>query len=117
LKKVPRLKDCPYVFPASRTGQPMSNMAMLTLIARMGLKGAATTHGFRSAFRSWAGDRGYPRDVLEKALAHKEKDETVEAYLRTDFLERRRPIMVAWAEYVTKPPVKGAKVVPLREAV
>jgi hypothetical protein len=42
----------------------------------------ATTHGFRSTFRDWAGDMtNFPREVCEQALAHVIADETEAAYL------------------------------------
>ena len=59
-----------------------------------------TTHGFRSAFRDWAGDRtAFARDVVEAALAHAIENKTEAAYRRSDALEKRRKLMTAWAAY------------------
>jgi integrase len=60
----------------------------------------AVVHGFRSTFRDWGTERGYPEHLLEKCLAHTEHNAVVAAYRRTDLLEERRPIMTAWADYV-----------------
>ena len=71
-------------------------------------------HGFRSAFRDWAGEAtAFPREVAEAALAHVVGDATERAYRRGDALEKRRKLMAAWASYIetTKP---AANVVPLR---
>ena len=60
----------------------------------------ATVHGFRSTFRDWAGDcTEFPRDVAEMALAHAVTDATERAYRRATALEKRRDLMIAWAEY------------------
>jgi integrase len=60
----------------------------------------ATTHGFRSTFRDWAGDcTSFPREVAEMALAHVVKDDTEAAYRRGTALEKRRGLMDAWSKY------------------
>ncbi|MGU5727265.1 hypothetical protein ACV1C1_22315, partial [Aeromonas caviae] len=38
--------------------------------------------------------------IIEAALAHSDKDEVRSAYNRTDYLERRREMMVWWSEYI-----------------
>jgi integrase len=73
----------------------------------------ATTHGFRSTFRDWAGEQtSYPREVIEMAMAHAVGDETEEAYFRSDLFDKRRRLMDAWAKFCM--PAKQGKVVPLR---
>ncbi len=47
----------------------------------------ATVHGFRSSFRDWASEQGYPRDLAERALAHTIKNAAEAAYHRTDLLD------------------------------
>jgi hypothetical protein len=77
------------------------------------LRPGATVHGLRSSFRDWAGDRtGYPRDVIEMALAHVIKDKSEAACRRGDALEKRRKLMEAWAQYCSALAVSG-KVVAL----
>ena len=47
----------------------------------------------------WAGEtRPEGREVVEAALAHSIKDKAEAAYARSDLLEKRRPLMDAWAE-------------------
>lgn len=60
-----------------------------------------TVHGFRSSFRSWAGDcTDFPREIAEKALAHVVGG--VEgAYDRGAKLAKRRQLMEAWSEFCT----------------
>ena len=97
LNAMPRTSS--YVFPGSRSGKGLSNMAMLMLLR--GLRDdMSTVHGFRSSFRDWAAERtDVPREVVEACLAHAVGDGAELAYKRTDFLEKRRALMEAWAEF------------------
>src|SRR5262249_9443770 len=51
-----RGQDGVFVFPGLKPGKPLSDMAMLNLLGRMG-SGDITVHGFRSTFRDWAAER------------------------------------------------------------
>ena len=96
-----------FVFPGGKNGRPLSNMAFLMLLRRMGL-GDVTAHGFRSSFRDWAAERtNFPAEVAEMALAHTVSDKTVAAYNRSDLFERRRRLMAAWATFCTAPEQKA----------
>jgi integrase len=104
-----RISD--YVFPSQRKERPLSNMAFAKLLERTRAD-QYTPHGFRSAFRDWAGDAtSFPRDVAEQALAHRVGDATERAYRRADALEKRRKLMTAWADYCDT--VKGGNVISL----
>ena len=88
-----------FVFPGQRRGKPLSNKAMEMMMRRMKIENA-TVHGFRSSFRDWAGNEtGYPRDLIETALAHVIGNKAEQAYRRSDALEKRRNLMEAWASY------------------
>jgi integrase len=88
-----------FIFPGEKKGAPLSSMAFAMLMRRMKVD-QFTAHGFRSAFRDWAGDEtSFPRELAEAALAHRVGDETERAYRRSDALDRRRNLMVAWADY------------------
>ena len=87
------------VFAGQRPGKPLSNMAMVMLLRRMG-HGALTVHGFRSTFRDWAAEAtSFPREVAEAALAHVLADKVEAAYRRGDLFEKRRRLMKDWAEF------------------
>lgn len=89
-----------YVFPGQKPDRPLSNMAMEMQLRRMKFD-QFTVHGFRSAFRDWAGETtSFPREIAEAALAHVVGDQTERAYRRGDALERRRELMDAWARYL-----------------
>ncbi|KVZ27010.1 integrase [Burkholderia cepacia] len=88
-----------YLFPGFKEGRPLSNMAMLTLLGRMG-RDEITVHGFRSTFQDWAEEYGeYDSVMVDKALAHATPNQTRRAYQRGDMLERRREMMEHWARY------------------
>ncbi|CDX45287.1 Phage-related integrase [Mesorhizobium sp. SOD10] len=90
-----------YVFPGQRTNRPLSSAAMEMLMRRMKVD-AYTVHGFRSAFRDFAGDEtGFPREIAEAALSHRVGDATERAYRRADAVEKRRKLMSAWAAFCT----------------
>ena len=103
-----------YIFPGDQRIEPLSNMAMLRLLQhRMDLD--VTVHGFRSAFRDWAGDcTDHPRDVIEAALAHVVGGAVERAYRRRDALAKRRQLMADWATFCSTPP--QAKVIPFARA-
>ena len=93
----PRGQDTDLVFGSeTKTGKPISNMAMTALLRRMGYNDI-TVHGFRSTFRDWAGETtSFPREVIEAALAHGIKDKAEAAYARSDLFDKRRDLMQAW---------------------
>jgi integrase len=103
--------DDEMLFPGGRGA--LSNMAMLTLLRRMG-RGDLTVHGFRSTFRDWAAEcSSFPSEVVEMALAHAVGDKVEAAYRRGDLFEKRRSLMRAWADYCEHGGIT-AEVVPLR---
>lgn len=92
-----------FIFPGQKKNEPLSSSAMDALLERMD-EDRYTVHGFRSSFRDWAGDEtSFPRELAEAALAHKVGDETEQAYRRSDALEKRRKLLQAWADYLSKP--------------
>jgi integrase len=94
-----------YVFPGGKRGKPLSNMALLKLLQRMG-RDDLTAHGFRSTFRDWAAERtSYPGEVAEMALGHVVSDKVEAAYRRGDLFEQRRRLAEEWAKFcaIAKP--------------
>lgn len=80
----------------AKPGKPISDMSLTAVLRRME-RSDITVHGFRSTFRDWAGETtGFPREVIEAALAHGIKDKTEAAYARSDLFDKRRKLMEAW---------------------
>jgi integrase len=94
-----------FVFPGRKPGAPLSNMALLVTLRRMGRRDL-TTHGFRSTFSDWCAERtGFSSEVREMALAHAVGDKVEAAYRRGDLFNKRRQLMQAWAKFCTTPPL------------
>jgi integrase len=102
-----------FVFPGGRPGKPLSNMAFLMLLRRMG-RGDLTAHGFRATFKTWASDRtSFQNEVVEASLAHAIGSKVEQAYRRGDLFDKRRKLMDAWAAYCAAP--NAGKVVVFRQ--
>jgi integrase len=114
LERMRKLTNGEFIFFGQNAGQPLSNMALLTLLKRM-KRTDITPHGFRSTFRDWAAERGYQDPVAEAALAHSVTDAVIKAYKRTTFFELRKQLLDDWAVFATSDPAKaGDNVVAMR---
>ena len=101
LKQLPQVDG--WLFPSSRAGKHLSNMAMLNLLKRQLKRPDLTVHGFRSTFRDWcAEETSYPRELAEAALAHVLSDKTEAAYQRGDLLKKRAELMQSWADFASQ---------------
>jgi integrase len=115
LRELHKHRTSDFIFPSAKPTRPLSNMAMLKLLARMG-RADLTVHGFRSTFRDWAAERtNFPREVAEHALAHSLPDKVEAAYRRGDLFDKRRHLMEAWARYCSQVGAVG-DVVPISSA-
>ena len=104
-----------YVFPNPRSVQrPMSENAITPALRALGYDGdTMTAHGFRSTASTLLHEQGYPSDVIERQLAHKEANAVKDAYNRAQHLPERIKMMQAWADYLDALRI-GADVVPIR---
>lgn len=83
-----------------KADKPLSDMTLTKTLRMMGIEGA-TVHGFRSSFTDWCSERtNVPKEVADKALAHQIPDQVEAAYRRTDYFDKRRKLMVTWANYL-----------------
>jgi len=105
-----------YLFPGRNRDKPISNNTMLFALYRMGYKGKMTGHGFRAVASTIMNESGLFRpDVVERQLAHCERNEVRGAYNRAEYLPERRTLMQWWGDYLDG--VKaGANVVPFSRA-
>ena len=87
-----------YVFFGYQRDKALDDKSMRLVLHKMGVK--ATTHGFRSSFRDWAGDTtDYARETIEFCLAHLVGNTTEAPYRRRTSLEKRRALMAEWAAH------------------
>jgi integrase len=89
-----------FLFPGAGIDRPLSSMAMLEMLRGM-VGDGLTVHGFRSAFMDWGHEvTGYPKEMLDIALAHTVSDKVEAAYRRGDMFEKRRALMADWERYL-----------------
>lgn len=89
------------VFPSPfYPGKAMSENTLNSALARMGYKGEHSAHGFRALFSTVANEHGHDADVIERQLAHAERNEVRAAYHRSAYLEARRTLLQWWADYL-----------------
>jgi integrase len=82
------------VFPSPYyPGQMLSENTLNSALAAMGYKGKHSAHGFRALFSTVANECGYDPDVIERQLAHKERNEVRAAYHRAEYLPERAKLM------------------------
>lgn len=92
-----------YVFPSARTpARPMSNMAVLGALRRMGYTSDEMTgHGVRAMARTITHEvLGFAPEVIEEQLAHGKAGPLGGAYDRTTHMPERRRLMREWADYL-----------------
>src|SRR6185369_9031613 len=104
-----------FVFPGRNRDKPISNNTMLFALYRLGYKGKMTGHGFRAVASTSLNELGFRPDVIERQLAHSERDEVRGAYNRAEYLSERTTMMQKWSDYLDALR-KGANVLPFKAA-
>lgn len=90
-----------YVFPCShRNDKPMSACTIRTALFTLGYGDTMTAHGFRTTASTLLNEQGWSPDAIERQLCHMPKDQVRKAYNRAQYLEERRKMMQAWADYL-----------------
>lgn len=93
--------DGPYVFPHStKPNKIMSNNTMLYALYRMGYHNRTTAHGFRALASTILNEQGFRPDVIERQLAHAERNKVRASYNHAQYLPERREMMQHWADYL-----------------
>ena len=85
----------------------MSKNTVLFALYRMGYHSRMTGHGFRALASTALNEMGYRPDVIERQLAHTEKNAVRAAYHRSQYLEERRTMMQPWAEFLDAQRARG----------
>lgn len=101
----------------SNPKRPLSGNALLMSLRRMGYQaGEVTVHGFRSTFSTWANETGYDFDVIEKTLAHVDRNAVRAAYNSATYVEKRRQLLQDWADLIDAKR-EGANIIPIHRKV
>ena len=100
-----------YVFPSIRSNsRPMSENTVNAALRRMGYaKDEMTGHGFRSMASTLLHEHGWPQQVIERQLAHAERNKVAAAYNFAEHLPKRKEMMQWWADYLDEL-AAGAKI-------
>ena len=89
------------LFPAMTDhAKPMSENTLSYAMGRMGYQGVATPHGFRALASTTLNEEGFDPDVIERQLAHAERNKVRAAYHRAEYLDERRKMMQWWADFL-----------------
>jgi integrase len=102
-----------YVFPGRNRDKPISNNTMLYALYRLGYKDKMTGHGFRAVASTILNEAGFKPDVIERQLAHCERNQVRGAYNRAEYLSERKRMMQHWANYLDSVEA-GAKIIPMQ---
>lgn len=90
-----------YIFPGQRNpNSHMSSQSANMVIKRMGYKGKFVSHGFRKVASTYLNEKGFNRDLIEKALSHQDQNKLRAIYNRAEYIEPRREIMQAWSDFI-----------------
>ena len=90
-----------HIFPNDRRPITfMSENAMLYALYRMGYHSRTTGHGFRSTASTILNENGFVPDIIERQLAHTERNKVRAAYNHAQYLPERHKMMQWWADYL-----------------
>jgi integrase len=89
-----------FVFYSSQSRKYISNNTMLYALYRMGYKSRMTGHGFRGLAATALREMGYSRDLVDRQLAHAERNQVTAAYVHAEYLPERRQMMQRWSDFV-----------------
>lgn len=97
-----------FLFPNYRS--PKECMTATTLnraLERMGFNGkdsiGFSAHGFRATASTLLNEMGYRPDVIERQLAHAERDKVRASYNHAEYMQERTAMMQEWAEFLGDP--------------
>ena len=76
----------------------MSNTTLNRVLERIGYAGVFSAHGFRATASTLLNEHGYRSDVIERQLAHQERNGVRASYNHATYLNERRQMMQEWAD-------------------
>jgi len=91
----------PFVFESIKPGRPLSENTINTALRTMGYDGETMVgHGFRATASTLLHEMGWPPEVIELQLAHRQRNQVAAAYNRSARLEERTQMMHQWSDYL-----------------
>jgi len=115
LKPLQRLTgNRPYVFESIRPGRPLSENTVNNALRGLGFgKDQICGHGFRATASTLLHEMGWPPEVIELQLAHRQRNQVAAAYNRSARLAERKTMMQAWADYLENLKTGKTNVIPI----
>ena len=104
-----------FLFPNYR--RPKTYMTATTLnraLERMGYGGKFSGHGFRATASTMLNEMGYRADLIERQLAHAERNKVRASYNQAEYMPERVAMMQAWANLIEEMANPESKVVPMK---
>jgi integrase len=98
---------------AQRNALP-KKMRVASALVSLGYGGKFTPHGFRATASTMLNELGYRPDIIERQLAHKERNATRASYNQAEYLEARQGMMQGWADLLDQLAKGDGKVLPGR---
>jgi integrase len=104
-----------YVFPSRRgNGRLLSDNAIRAALQTLGYDSdVMTAYGVRTTASTLLNEQGWSPNAIERQLAHAPRDHVRAAYNRAHYLDERRRMMQAWADYLDALK-KRAEIIPFR---
>lgn len=94
-----------YLFPSnSSIDKPISRTTLNVMFERMGYAGKFSPHGIRATASTWLNEKGFRHDVIERQLAHSERNQIRASYNHADYLVERKQMMQTWGDFLFKRP-------------
>lgn len=102
-----------HLFPNARDPQRVMTITTLNrCLERLGYGGRFSAHAFRATASTALNELGYPGDLIERQLAHRERNRVRASYNHATHLPARRQMLQAWADHI-----EGSVVEPARGVV
>lgn len=93
-----------WLFPSARNdGRCMSDNTVRVALRTMGYRNSdMTAHGFRSMASTTLNEHGFRPDLIERQLAHIERNAVRAAYNHAEWMDERREMMEWWANWLSE---------------
>jgi integrase len=93
-----------FIFPGARPGRPISENTLNMALRSLGFdKDTAVFHGFRSSFSTLGREvHRFEDDLIERQLAHIDRNAVRAAYDRSHRLEERTAMQRLWGDYLDR---------------
>lgn len=84
----------------SDPSKPISDGTVNVALRRMGYEGRLTGHGIRATISTALNEMDYNEDWIEAQLSHASSSKVRKTYNHAEYVEQRRVMMQAWADYL-----------------